>query len=250
MFDEAREFTRLAVALALSVLVAAMAAPALAETPPPTGNDATTVLHVVARSERMIKRDRLTAELRVEASNADPGRLQAEINRRMAAALERANAATGVTATTGGYHVYEQPPNPASPNRAGAPGWHGMQSLLLQARDSAALLELAGTLQQEGLALSSLAYELAPETARAAEDELTAEALARLRQRAERIAADLGLIVERIRDLQVGNADGAQPQPRPSFMMAGRAAAAPVAEPGDATVSVSASAEVLLAARR
>ena len=57
-------------------------------------------------------------------------------------------------------------------------------------------------------------------------------------------------LVERIRDLQVGNADGTQPVPRPLFMQARAAASAPVAEPGDATVSVSVSAEVLLTPRR
>lgn len=259
MFERARKITgrdsaatARRVTLALSAILPAVPAWAQAAgTVPAPRDDNATVLRLVERSERMVKRDRLTAELRVEASDADPARLQAEINRRMAAALERAKAAAAVTVTTGGYHVYQQP-GPPSPDRAGAkppPRWQGMQSLLLQARDAGALLALAGTLQQEGLVLSSLAYELTPEAARAAEDDLTTEALGRLRQRAERIAADLAMTVERIRDLQVGNADGTQPQPRASFMMAGRAAAAPVAEPGDAVVSVSVSGEVLLAPR-
>ena len=218
----------------------------------PSDNNAT-VLHLTERGERMVKRDRLAAELRVEARDGDPARLQAEINRRMAAALERAKAIAAVTATTGGYHVYQQPPGTAAADGASAnpPRWQGMQSLLLQSRDAATLLTLIGTLQQQGLLLSSLAYELTPEAARAVEDELTKEALARLRQRAERVADDLGMAVERIRDLQIGNADGTQPLPR-AFLAARspNAAPAPVAEPGDATVSVSVSGEVLLAPRR
>src|SRR5713226_6290284 len=192
-----------------------------------------------------------TVAPRVEASNADPARLQAEINRRMATALERAKAAAAVTVTTGDYQVYQKPPSRPAPDRRSAnppPRWQGMQSLLLQSRDAGALLALAGMLQQQGLVLSSLAYELTPEAARAVEDELTKEALARLRQRAERVAGDLGMTVERIRDLQVGNADGTQPVPR-GFLNRYREAA-PVAEPGDATVSVSVSAEVLRAPRR
>jgi len=260
MFERAWKITRLGAAtracratLALSAML--LAAPAWAQTPgvvPPV-DDSATVLHLVERSERMVKRDRLIAELRVEASDADPARLQAEINRRMAAALERAKAAAAVTVTTGGYHVYQQPPSPPVPDRPSAnspPRWQGMQSLLLQSRDAGTLLALAGTLQQQGLVLSSLAYELTPEAARAVEDNLTKEALTRLQQRAERVAGDLGMTVERIRDLQVGNADGTQPVPRPLFMQARAAASAPVAEPGDATVSVSVSAEVLLTPRR
>lgn len=261
MFERVRKITRRGVAatarrVALALSAMSLAAPALAQDPgivPPRDANAT-ALHLVERGERMVKRDRLTAEIRVEAENADPARLQAEINRRMAAALEHAKAVAAVTVTTGGYHVYQSPPRPPAADRGSAnqasPRWQGTQSLLLQSRDAAALLALAGTLQQQGLVLSSLAYELTPEAARAVEDELTKEALARLRQRAERVADDLGLTVERIRDLQVGNADGAQPVPR-SFYSAARAATpAPVAEPGDATVSVSVSAEVLLAPRR
>src|SRR5258708_36246881 len=120
----------------------------------------------------------------------------------------------------------------------------------LVCRYAGSQVALGGTLQKQGLELSSLAYELTPEAARAVEDDLTKEALTRLQQRAERVAGDLGMTVERIRDLQVGNADGTQPVPRPLFMQARAAASAPVAEPGDATVSVSVSAEVLLTPRR
>ena len=213
--------------------------------PPPKRDENATVLHLTERSERMVKRDRLTADLRVEASDADPARLQAEINRRMAAALEHAKSVAAVTVATGGYSVYQQQASPQAPAR-----WHGMQSLLLTSRDAAPLLALAGALQQQGLALSSLGYELTPEAARSVEDELTNQALSRLRDRAERIAGTLGMSIERLRDVQVGNADGTQPIPRPMQSYKAMAAPAPVAEAGDATVSVSVNAEVLLAPRR
>ncbi len=193
----------------------------------------------------MVQRDRLTASLRVEANDADPARLQAEINRRMAAALDRAKAVAAVSVATGGYSVYEEQA------KAGvAARWHGQQSLSLSARDAAPLLALAGALQQEGLVLSSLGYVLTPEAARAVEDELTNEALSRLRDRAARIAGALGMGVERLRDVQVGNADGTAPVPYQIRARAVAAAPPPVAEPGDAVVSVSISAEVLLAPRR
>ncbi len=192
----------------------------------------------------MVQRDRLTASLRVEANDADPARLQAEINRRMAAALDRAKAVAAVSVATGSYSVYEEQAKAGTAAR-----WHGQQSLSLSAHDAAPLLALAGALQQEGLALSSLGYVLTPEAARSVEDELTNEALSRLRDRAARIAGALGMEVERLRDVQVGNADGTAPMP---LIRAGAMAAAPtpVAEPGDAVVSVSVSAEVLLAPRR
>jgi predicted secreted protein len=253
MFERSPKITGAAAAacaamLALGVTTPAPAAWAQAAGAAPSDSNAT-VLHLVERGERMVKRDRLAAELRVEACDADPARLQAEINRRMATALASAKAIAAITVTTGGYHVY-----PLAADGAGAnanPRWQGTQSLLLQSRDAAALLNLLGTLQQQGLLLSSLTYELTPEAARAVEDELTKEALVRLRQRAERVADDLGMTVARIRDLQIGNAEGAQPTPRAFLASRSRdAAPAPVAEAGDATVSVSVSGEVLLAPRR
>jgi uncharacterized protein YggE len=125
-------------------------------------------------------------------------------------------------------------------------------SLTLTAGKAEPLLALVGTLQQSGLLLSSLDYELTPEAARMAEDDLTSEALARLRRRADLVAQSLGLVVERIRDLRLGNAAGTQPVPRP-FMAAGIAQGAappPIAEPGEATVTVSVDADVQLGPKR
>ncbi len=230
----------------LALAAALLPALASAQTAAPAAHEENaTVLHLTERGERMVARDRLTADLRVEASDGDPARLQAEINRRMSAALEQAKAVAAVTVATGGYSVYQQQSGSQAPVR-----WHGSQSLLLASRDPMPLLALAGALQQQGLVLSSLGYELTPEAARSVEDELTSEALSRLRQRAERIAGALGMSVRGLRNVQVGNAEGARPQSYAMRAYEKMAAPAPVAEPGTATVSVSVSAEVLLAPRR
>ncbi|HYM02657.1 MAG TPA: SIMPL domain-containing protein, partial [Stellaceae bacterium] len=167
--------------------------------------------------------------------------LEAEINRRMTAALERAHAVPDVAAATGGYSVYQEKPEPQA-----SPRWHGVQSVSLSARDAAAVLGLAGALQRDGLVMSSLTFDVTPEAAKAVEDELGDQALRRLKDRAAHIAATLGLAVGQLRDLRVGNATGAQPLPR--LMMAGAATGAPppAAEPGDAVISVTVDAEVLL----
>ena len=225
----------------LLCLPAPLAGAAEPERPPETG----TVLHLAEQAERQVPRDRLHAVLRVEVVESDAAKLQAEINRRMTAALARAKGVAEVSVATGGYSLQqEQLPN--QPRR-----WRGVASLSLTARDPAPLLDLVGALQQEGLVVSSLAYELTPEAARQVEDELTATAVARLKERAEHVAASLGLAVERFRDLRLGNA-GIPPQPR-VYAMAGAMASAsanaippPVAEPGEATVSISVDADVVL----
>ena len=200
-----------------------------------------TVLHLSQTAERSVVRDVLRVELRVEETGADARSVQAAINRRMAAALDRARQVQGVRLETGSYNVGEEHPQ-NGPSR-----WRGSQSMILTGKDSDSVLKLAGALQSDGLSTSSLAYDTAPETVRGAEEDLTAEALAALDHRAAAIADRMHLAVLRYRDLRVGNAEtGGRPVPR----FAAMAMAAPVAEPGEAIVRVTIEAELLLASPR
>jgi predicted secreted protein len=202
-----------------------------------------TVLHLSVSADRAIRRDRLRTQLRIEATGSSAKQVQAEINRRMMSALEKVKAVAGIKPETGGYSVYEErQQNVAS-------RWRGSQGLTLLDRDFAELLAIVGDLQSDGVAVSSLSFELLPETARGVQDELTTEALKRLSDRAERIAADLHLAILRYRDIKVGNVGGDRPIPiRAMTMAAGAAAqsAPPVAEAGDTIVQVSVDAEVVL----
>jgi len=230
------------VSLAAALLIAAVAS-ALAQQPappPPSG----TALTLSTHADKTLPRDQLEAELRVEAVDANAARVQADVNRRMAAALAHAKTVAGVTAETTGYSVYQERDAKGNPTR-----WHGSQALRLKSADFPALLNLVGTLQGEGLALSNLNAELSPAAAKAAQDELTDAALKDIRARADRIAATLGTHVERYAELRVGNASV---PPVPVHFMAARVAASgseppPVAAAGEATVSVNVDATVLLA---
>ena len=88
---------------------------ALGAPPPALAQDAdqrTTVLHLSQTAERKVARDVLRVELRAEETGADPRIVQSAINRRMAAALDRARQAEGVRVETGSYNVgQERPPN-------------------------------------------------------------------------------------------------------------------------------------------
>jgi uncharacterized protein len=223
---------------ALLLVVAAAASPA----PPQAADDGMTVLHLSESADRTIRRDRLRAQLRVETTAGNAKQVQAEINRRMTSALAKVKAVSGIKPETGSYSVYEERQQNV-PSR-----WRGSQGLNLLDRDFAELLAVVGDLQNDGLAVSSLAFELSPETARAAQDELTTEALKRLGDRAERVAADLHLSVLRYRDIRVGNVGGDRPMPIRAMAEAGTFAAPPVAEAGDATVQVTVDADVVLGA--
>jgi uncharacterized protein len=197
----------------------------------------TTILHLSQTAERHVLRDLLRIELRVEEAGADPQAIQSAINRRMAAALDRAHQVQGVRVETGSYVVGEEQP------QSGSSRWRGTQSLILTSNNADAALKLAGALQSDGLLMSSLTYESSPETVRGAEEDLTAEALAALDRRAASIAENMHLTVLQYRDVHVGNAEtGGRPAPR----FAAAAMAAPVAEPGEATIRVTIEAELVL----
>jgi predicted secreted protein len=220
----------LAIAFALR-----LCAPALAQ----DGARQMTVLHLNQAAERTVLRDLLRIELRVEETGADARTVQTAVNRRMAAALDRARNVQGVRVETGTYNIGEEQP-PSGPTHR-----RGSQSVILTGKDADSMLRLAGALQSDGLSTSSLAYEVSPETVRGAEEDLTAEALAGLDRRAASIAGYMHTTVVGYRDLRVGNAEtGGRPMSR--FAAMATAGPAPVAEPGEAVIRVTVEAELLL----
>lgn len=213
---------------------------------PARADEPKTVLHLNQVAEHAVARDRLTIELRTEASGADPRLVQAEINRRMSAALGKARSVTAVKAATGTYDTYEMSPNGPDGQPRPKPQWHAAQTLSLATRDFAAALTLAGQLQADGLLVATMRFDVAPETLRHEQRALTDEALTALTMRAGQIAATLGLRVTRIESLTVGNALQPGGGPRPLMMARAAAMPAPVAEAGEATVSVSIDADIAL----
>ena len=116
------------------------------------------------------------------------------------------------------------------------------QTLELHGSDGPALLDLAGRLQQDGLAAASLDWQLSPTLRRRAHEEATTAVLKDLQVRAAAAAATLGLKVDHLRDVML---DAPEFQPRRPFpMMALEARAAPppqvTAAPEDVTANVSA----------
>lgn len=229
--------------VSIAAVVFTLVAPAWAQpAPPPAPAPSGTKLTLSAHAEKTLPRDRLRAELRAEAVGADASHVQAEVNRRMAAALARAKAAAGIDVETTGYTVYQEHDAKGNPTR-----WHGSQSVRLTSGDFPALLNLVGALQGEGLALTDLAAELSPALAKSAQDELTDAALKEIRARAERIATTLGTHVERYAELRVGSVSLPPVPMRAMVAVASSSMPAPVAAAGDATVTVSVDATVLLA---
>jgi predicted secreted protein len=221
-----------------------------------TGHDAVivpetvgTVVHLTERAERQMPRDRLTATLRADAEGLDPAKVQDTINRRMQDALAQAKTVSAVKVESGSYQVYRQPP-PAQ-NSTAPDKWVASQTMILTSKDFAPALALIGTLQGTGLVIESLNFDVAPETLRAVQDEMTTEALAAMRARADHVAAGMMMNVVRYKSLDVGNVTTQDfHQPVPLRMMAAKAEAAPAANPGESTAFLLVDAQVILAAKK
>ena len=204
-----------------------------------------TVLQLSAAAERAVPRDRLRATLRAEVTDADPLKVQAEINKRMNKALERARAASGVKAETGGYSIYsfvDQNKNTQ---------WRGSQFVSVVSTDFDAVLAVARDLQSGGLLMSGMGFDLTPEAYQKLKDELEAEAVAKTVARGRALAKAADSSVIRFRVIRVGEPSGYRPpMPMPKMMEARMAAApmqAPAAEAGEETVRVNVEAEVVIA---
>ncbi|HJT05593.1 MAG TPA: SIMPL domain-containing protein [Stellaceae bacterium] len=230
------------IALAFAALLSALpAAVRAADEPQPPA--AATILHLSERAERQVPRDELVLLLRVEATAKTAHDAQAEINRRMPAALDEAKKVAAVKAETPAMSVFEM----REPNKP--PAWRATETLQLRSKDFGAALALLGRLEEQGLLVSALNFDVSRDALKNVEDALTAEALKRLQLRAAAIAGDMGLLVDHVRSVQIG--DAGAPGPRP-LMYAARAAASPppTAEAGEAPVSVTVSAEVWLMPKR
>jgi len=228
------------------LLVVAMLAampPAAAAAPGPRP----TLLQLNETALRMVPRDRLRVDMRVEVSGGDRVGVQGELNRRMAAALARVAAVKAVEAASGSYQTDER--TPSGPNGKPAPReWHAMQELFLTGRDFETLMTLAGRLQADGLTMGDMSFDIAPATLSAAQRSLTDEALNALTARAREIAATLGLRVAHIVKLRVGNAMPA-PGLRPVMIEARALEAAvppPAATAGSGTITLSVDADIAL----
>ena len=72
-------------------------------------------------------------------------------------ALSAAKGLTAVTASTTQYSVWHE----TDPKDV----WHANQGMVLRSRDGGGLLTLVGTLQQDGLAVGDLGWQLSPAAA-------------------------------------------------------------------------------------
>ena len=128
------------------------------------GPSARPLLHLSETATVSVRPDRLTAVLRADASTDSASTAQDRVNAVIGGALAEARKADGIAVSTDQYNVWR-----LEPKAGEAAQWRASQSVVLRGQDGSSVLKLVGALQQKGLAVEGLGWELAPETARSAE---------------------------------------------------------------------------------
>jgi predicted secreted protein len=202
---------------------------------------ADTILHLSDTETVMAHPDELVATLRAEATASNATAAQQAVNAAMAQALARAKQIPSISAATEGYTAWQA----NQPQR-----WQASQTLMLRSHDAPPLLTLTGELQQRGLAISDLSWQLSRGALREAHDAALREAISALRSRAEDAAGLLGLHFEQFQKVSIATP---QPIPFPRVMMGAALAAAaptpPSAQAQDIPVSATAEADAVLVAK-
>jgi uncharacterized protein len=215
-------------ALVAAATMLAACSPALADT----------ILHLNDTETVMEHPDELVATLRAEATAATAAAAQQAVNSAMASALARARQVTGVTASTEGYTAWQA----TQPQR-----WQASQTLTLRSHDGPALLTLVGELQQKGLAIGELSWQLSRDASRTARDQAMREALSALRGRADAAAGLLGLSFKSFQRVSIAVPQAVPIMPRAMMAMAAAAPTPPSAQAEDIPVSATVDADAVLA---
>lgn len=214
--------------------------------------DGETLLNISATETRQVPQDLLVATLQYTAEGLDKRALQNEVNTNIRAALDTIKKVDAVKYATQGYRIYEFTLPATVPNltKDDRRRWRAQQSIEIKSKDSAALLDLVGALQDSKLDLQNLSYTLSPELFEQVTNELVTDALKKLQARADQAAKTLGKTGITFVEVNVQGNGYARPQVMRSYAMADgiemKGMAAPSAEPGESDVSLTVDTRALL----
>jgi len=175
-----------------------------------------------AEAQREVPNDLLNATLYVEANDANAAAVASAVNRSVNEALQVAKEHKNVRVRSGNNQTY-----PVYSRSNQLQGWRGRGEIRLESRDFEAASALIARLQP-GMQLAGLNFSISGEARRAAEDELSVEAIAAFRARAEVLRKALGGRGYKLQNINVASGHQA---PVPRFAMARAAPAAQEAVP-------------------
>lgn len=213
--------------LVLALCLALAAVPAWSDDAPLTYDR----ISLNASAEAPVENDILVAVLFAQAEGPAAAPLAADVNTRIAQALDKARTVEGVKAQTLEYRT-----NPVYRNNR-VDGWRVSQDIRLESSDAGALGDLVGQLQQQ-LSVRSVSYEVSPGRWAEAEDALMGQAIANFTERARRIAEAFGRKDFRIVEARINTGGPAPVFMRGRAMAMDAAPAAPAFDAGTQDVRV------------
>ena len=172
-------------------------------------------IELAASAEVQVPNDLLVAVLFIEREGQQQAPLAQTLNETMAWALNEAKSAADIKVQTLQYTTFPV----YAPDSSVISGWRARQSLRLEGSDAKSVGELIARLQTR-LAIESVDYAVSRTARLAAEESLTAQALARFGRRAQQIATALGRPVYRLMKLNVCGLDAPAMPEMPRLMMA------------------------------
>jgi predicted secreted protein len=224
-------------------------------------NDHGTTLMLNQRVDRLVPRDQVQIELRIDMLGADPKQLQIQVKTLLDGAVQKAKAVPQIAIETGAYTALRQA-DPRTPRAmmmqgngnavpmtlSSAGDWRAIQLLSLTTNDFTALAPLVSELENDGLQLSDMRVSLTPDAMHMVQAELAPQAIAALRAQADKLASAMDMKVERFVNISVTNsAPENQMPPRPTINFNQQPNQTVMMSSGDFDVSVSVSANILLA---
>ena len=211
--------------------------------PPPQN-----VVSLSASASVEVTKDQLTVVFSTTREGPDAAVVQAQLKQALDAALVEARKAARpgqLEVQTGAFAIH-----PRYAPKGGTSGWSGSAELVVEGKDIQAISQLTGRIQT--LSIARVAFSLSREAREKVEAEVTAQAIARYRAKAEQVARQFGFGGYSLREVQVSSNDAVVGMPVP--MMRAQAArgigedALPV-EAGKALVQTTVSGSVQLSAR-
>ena len=202
-----------------------------------------TLVDLSAEASRPATNDMVRASVFSEASGNNPAELARRVNADIAEALKLIRAKSGVTVKSGQQSTY-----PVYGQAQKIDGWRMRSELVIESKDTGAVSELLGKLQQMRLAVGAVSQMPSPETRRQVEDEATREAIRAFQSRAAVVAEQLGKDWK-IKQLNIQQGGGMpMPMMRASrgAMLAAEAAPAPL-EAGESLLTTNISGQIELA---
>ncbi|MCW5635729.1 MAG: SIMPL domain-containing protein [Rubrivivax sp.] len=195
-----RAFTR-GVAIVPLLAIAPQPAPAQAqlERAPAPAN----LVSLSASATTELTMDRLTVVFGTTREGNEAAAVQAQLRQALDAALVEARRAARpgeVEVRTGGFSLQPRYAAQGGAN-VGIAGWTGRAELVVEGRDTSTIAQLMGRIRT--LTVGRVGWSLSREAREKAEGEVTAQAIARFRARADEVTRHFGLTGYTVREVSV-----------------------------------------------